>query len=312
MSLQAGREWEILVAQLETLFAGPGFRVQSPENIRSARTGNIVKVDVTVRGRVGTQDILIAFECRDRKGNQGVDWLQQLATRKQDIGASELVAVSSEGFTADAVREAAAYGVSLRTLSKLGVQDVANMLLGVRLELQRPRYLANQIDLTKLSYHKFGMDVFSADRWPDLTVEVLEDITRDVTAPAFRDLRENRWASVAELISMADWESAFTAGYFPDRRRHTAILDGGYRDEWGHERARFQRFLSDDAGIEVGRLAFIGDVWWHIEEVPLTSVLQYSEDSGTLATIAEFDLRPHGIDQVAQLFMAGELGDPVS
>lgn len=310
MSLQPGREWETLVARLEVLFAGPGFRVQSPESIRSTRTGNTVKVDVTVRGKVGAQDVLIAFECRDRKDNQGVEWLQQLATRKQDIGASELVAVSRDGFTPDAVREAAAYGIPLRTLSRFDSEDVAKMVLGVRLELQRPRYLANQLDLTKLVYRKFGIDPFGADELPDLTTDVLEEIGRDVNAPAFRDLEEQRPVSLANLVALADWGSAFADGYFSHRRRHTAILAATFSDEWGHDSPRFRRFLREDAGVEVSRLAFVGDVWWDIEEVPLTSVLRYSKTSGTLATVAEFDLRPHGFGHVAQFFFSGDLGPP--
>jgi len=310
--VQAGREWELLVAQLETIFAGPGFRIQSPENIRSKRTGNVVKVDVTVRGKVGAQDILIAFECRDRKDNQGVDWLQQLVTRKQDIGASELIAVSHDGFSRDAKREAAAYGIPLRTLSRLDSTEIASLVLGVKLEVQHPRYNANQIDLSELKYYKFGLDPFAADEWPSLTLDILQEILDKPHESSFRDRQEQKLVSVADMIHMADWDSAYQGGVFKGTRRHRAVLATEYVDAWSNDSMRFELWLTNDAGIRLGNIVFLGDVWWEIEKVPLSAVMKYSRDEGTLATVAKFDLRPHGIKQTLQVFFAGELPGPIA
>lgn len=296
---------ELLVAQLETIFAGPGFRVQSPENIRSRVSDNIVKVDVTVRGRVGAQDVLIAFECRDRKDNQGVDWIQQLVTRKRDIGASELIAVSRDGFSVDAKREANAHGIPLRTMSSLGQEELASLVLGAELEIQRPRYQARQLGGVK--YHKFGLDPYAADSWPDLTPEFLERVLAAPYEPSFRDKEERKPVSVAEMIHMADWDSAFEDGVFEGTRHHCAALATEYVDSWGCESMRFELWLDDDAGIKIGELVFRGDVWWEIESVPLSTVMEYRHDERALATVAEFDLRPHGIDQTLQLFLDGEL-----
>lgn len=296
---------ELLVAQLETIFAGPGFRVQSPESIRSRLSGNIVKVDVTVRGKVGAQEILIAFECRDRKENQGVDWVQQLVTRKQDIGASELIAVSRDGFSVDAKREADAHGIPLRTLSSLGPEELALLVLDAELKVQRPRYQARQ--LSGLKYHKFGLDPYAADMWPDLTPEILERILAAPDEPSFRDKKEQKLVSVAEMIHMADWDSAFEGGVFEGARQHCAALPTEYVDSWGCDSMRFELWLDDDAGIKLGDLAFRGDVWWESEPVPLSAVMEYRYDERAMATVAEFDLRPHGIDQAVQLLFAGEL-----
>lgn len=308
--MRPGREWEILVAQLETLFAGPGFKVRSPENIRSRRTGNVVKVDVAVRGKVGTQDILIAFECRDREDRQGVDWIQQLSTRKQDIGASELIAVSRDGFTADAIREAEACGIPLRTLSKVSPDELASLVLGVRLEIQRPQYRATQIDLSHLSYHQFGIDPLHADEWPSLTSQVLEEILAKPYEPTFLDQQMRRSVSIADMVVLADWDSAFTGEVHEDKREHCAYLPTEYVDSWGMKSKRFELWLEDDCGIRLSRFAFLGEVWWRSEQVPLSAVMHYVEDSRTLATIAEFDLKPHGFSEKLKLFFDGYVPGP--
>ncbi len=302
--MNPGREWEILVAQLETLFAGPGFEVRSPDNVRSKRTGNVEKVDVTVRGKVGSQDILIAFECRDRDDHQGKDWLQQLATRKQDIGASELVAVSRDGFTADAEREAAAYGIPLRTLTRLQPAELASLVLGIELHIGRPQYNATGLDATKMIFRQFGLDPLRTD-WPTLTPELLQEVVSDPHKPRFIDQLEHAQVSVADLIHRSDWKSAFTQGAFEGKRDHRASLPTQYEADWG-KHGRYQLFIEPGYGIELVEVTFLGEVWWKTETVPFSAVMRYAAESGTLAMVAEFDLTPHGFDETLQLFIVGE------
>ena len=304
--MQAGREWEILVAQLEQLFAGPGFVVQSPENIRSARTGTIVKVDATIRGKVGSQDILIAIECRDRDHHQGVGWLQQLVTRKEDIGASELIAVSRDGFTPDAVKEAAAYKISLRTLKRFGQEDLASVLLGLTLEIQQPRYRTTKLDFASLATRKFGIELTGAAVWPSLTPELVQEILDHPDQPKFGDRRERKLLSLADLVRRSNWSAAFVS-IFEGTMEYRAYLSAQYDDEFGHTVDRYELWLDEGHGVLLVSLAFIGDVWWESAEVALSSLLRYCKDDSTLATVAEFDLTPHGIPQVMQVFLGGGL-----
>lgn len=292
--MQPGREWEVLVAQLEQLFAGSGFRVQSPENIRSAQTGNIVKVDVTVRGRVGSQDVLIAFECRDRNGAQGVEWIQQLPARKADIGASELIAVSRDGFTADAEREAAAHGIPLRTLERLSREDMAAFLLDLELELWRPRYQARLVDFSRLTARPFGVDIHFSE-WPKFTAEHLQALLDQRDTPQVVDCLEGGLVSVVDLIHRANWAPPFADGVFEGRRAYTAELAPGRVDEFGHQGPRLRYWLDAGHGVDLEGLSFSGEVWWDREPVELSQALRYAAGDGTLATVAEFDLTPHGI-----------------
>src|SRR5450759_2136974 len=104
--MRKGRDLEMLVAQLEHILGEGTFSVRSPEFIPNRHTGDPVEVDVTLRGRVGSSEVLIALECRDRKKPGDVNWIRELHSKQDDIGASTMVAVARAGFTKDAKAEA--------------------------------------------------------------------------------------------------------------------------------------------------------------------------------------------------------------
>ena len=66
---KAGRDLERLVARLERVLARASDHVTitSPDQIWGVESETIREVDVTVRCRVGSADVLVAFECRDRR-----------------------------------------------------------------------------------------------------------------------------------------------------------------------------------------------------------------------------------------------------
>jgi len=301
--MQQGREWELLVARLEQLLAGSAFRVTSPDNIRSPLTGNIVKVDVTVRGRVGSQDVLVAFECRDRDGRAGVDWIQQLLARKADIGASEFIAVSRDGFTKDAVREAAAHGIPLRTLERATDKELADFVLGLRLESLIPHYEAKLVDYSGLRIRPFGVDLGS---WPEFTPQHLQGILDAADTPSLVDSVTGGLVSIADMIRQADWAAAFAEGVFEGTRTYTAEVTSEYIDQFGHAHPRYRYWLDRGHGVDMSGFTFTGQVWWRSEPVLMSQAMRYSESERTLVTVAEFDLAPHGIPHTLQVFMGGE------
>jgi hypothetical protein len=128
-----GRDLELLVARLETVLNGTGVVVKSPERI-AVKSGTR-EVDVTVRFHAGSVPVLIAFECRDRSRTQDVEWIEQLAGKKTTIGATAMVAVSSSGFSEQAVAVAKERGVEVRAIDAIELEDFDN--LGMRLDFVR-------------------------------------------------------------------------------------------------------------------------------------------------------------------------------
>jgi hypothetical protein len=98
--------------------------VKSPDYVQGKQSGTRREVDVSVRGTVGTVSILAILECRKRKHRQDVTWIEQLASTKEDVGASHAVAVSAQPFTAGAVSMAAARGIELRTFAEIDEEAV--------------------------------------------------------------------------------------------------------------------------------------------------------------------------------------------
>lgn len=123
------REFEKLVARIESAAAPLGAVVKSPDRIREVATGIMQQVDASIRYRVGTADVLIIVECRKRGRKGGKPWIDELAARRQAIGASKTIAVSSTGFTAPAIVSAQHHGIDLRTLAEVTASDISRWFL---------------------------------------------------------------------------------------------------------------------------------------------------------------------------------------
>jgi len=100
-----GRLLELVVERLEAFLAPEGVAVTSPELFYDDQGRLIGEVDVTLRGRFGSSEMLVGFECRDqpKRGRQGVGWIRELAQKRRDLGIDKMIAVSSSGFTGPAI-----------------------------------------------------------------------------------------------------------------------------------------------------------------------------------------------------------------
>ncbi len=124
----AWRQFEKLIAQIESAMAPSGAVIKSPDRISDNLTGEAREVDASIRYKVGTVPILITIECRDRSGVDDVRWIEQLVEKKRSIGASITVAVSSSGFTEPAIKKAALSGIEIRTLTDASASDFVKWL----------------------------------------------------------------------------------------------------------------------------------------------------------------------------------------
>ena len=123
-----GRSQETLVARLERALAPWPVTVTSPDYIRGKLSDSLREVDVSVRGRLGCTNLLVIIESRERRDAEDVTWIEQLAQKMVDVGASQAVAVSSTGFTAGARNMAERVGVLLRTVEDVSPANVQHWL----------------------------------------------------------------------------------------------------------------------------------------------------------------------------------------
>jgi len=113
------RLFEELVARLERAAAPRHATVKSPDRIRDQQTGKLREVDASIKFRTGFEDILITIECRKRKRKADDTWIEQLATKRQKLGAAKTIAVSSSGFSKSAEATASMNAIELRTFGEV-------------------------------------------------------------------------------------------------------------------------------------------------------------------------------------------------
>src|SRR6266545_2767608 len=93
--------------------------VKSPDRLQDLLTGEMREVDVSIRSQVGSVEVLVTVECRDRAKTEDVTWIEQLATKQKHVGATHTVAVSSTGFSEPALTAARIHGISTRTIEDI-------------------------------------------------------------------------------------------------------------------------------------------------------------------------------------------------
>ncbi len=123
------KAFERLVAAIEERAAPRNATVTSPDLIRDLLTGRMREVDASIRFKAGTSDILVTIECRKRGRPADDTWIEQLATKRQKIGAAKTIAVSSAGFTKSAITSAKHHGIELRKLTEGKAADIEDWFL---------------------------------------------------------------------------------------------------------------------------------------------------------------------------------------
>lgn len=128
MSTPTWRSFEKLAGRIEHVLAGESVTVASPDHIPCLTTGKPREVDVSIRTRVGSAEILVTVECRDRVAVQDVTWIEQLVTKKKNIGAAKTIAVASSGFSAEATHIARENAIDLRVLDDITDEDIKSWI----------------------------------------------------------------------------------------------------------------------------------------------------------------------------------------
>lgn len=128
------RDLELLVSRIEGALAPVGAVIRSPDRIPDLFTSESREVDVSIRYRLGSVELLVTVECRDRSRTEDVTWIEQLATKRDHIGAAHTIAVSSTGFSAPAILAAKRHGISTRVIGELSDTDILEWIDQVEIE----------------------------------------------------------------------------------------------------------------------------------------------------------------------------------
>jgi hypothetical protein len=277
-----GRDLEALVARLEAVLGGTDVEVTSPDSLTDKGTGEDREVDVSLRGRLGSSSQLVIMECRDRSRVQDVTWIEQVASKRDSVGADTAVAVSSSGFSKGAVKKAKDLRVQLRKVADVDRVDVFSWLGTTGLEL-----LTNRFDVETVAL------VASEGTPQELVDSVLSAMPQPfrTNSDVFRMKPTGQPATVFDIWS--DVEASE-----PRIRATYEVLSPG-RENGRRLGSLTLQFINPEQRYQVANGAGVIDIqtvrmegvrlWVDSEMIPFSRLREYSNDDGVLIQTAEVD-----------------------
>lgn len=109
-------DFQTLVAILEHQLAPAGAVVTESKMVPDRATGLKREVDIYIEYSVGHHPVTIGVECVDKSRPADIFWVQGMVLKHQELGTSQLVLVSREGFTRAAREKAEQHGARAITL----------------------------------------------------------------------------------------------------------------------------------------------------------------------------------------------------
>lgn len=210
------RQFEVLISQIEKAFGPLGAAVKSPDKIPELASGNLREVDASIRYKVGTVPLLITVECRKRGRKDDVTWIEQLATKKDSIGASRTIAVSASGFSRAAIDTARLHGIEIRRLGVVGLDEALNLM-----------------GLESLEHHRREFSILGATFFfgPGREIDHHRDVVKQMRAPDRDKSKVLRIVSSGKSVSVHDLFRASMSSFDP----HRGIPTDGHRYQrvWG-------------------------------------------------------------------------------
>ena len=275
--VRPGRALEQLVAVLERVLDPTDVVITSPDKIVGKLSNQEREVDVSLRARVGSAQILVIIECRDRQGAQDVRWIEELATKREDVGADKAIAVSPTGFSEAARSLAAAKVIDLRTFADITAPEVFRWL-----SLNSISVATRHIEFTM---YRFGVGEDGLQPSPE--------VHRALTAPdgskalVLRSKVDGTLTSMHEVWRLVPKDEMFKD--LPPDTKKPITLNLTFPDPNDRYQIMTTDGLRDLADAEIA-----GNIWYELSRVPLTRYYEYLGEGGALVQTAEVELEREG------------------
>jgi len=120
-------EFEAIIARLQTTFS-KGATVTRDEKLPGKLSGRSRQIDVCIRTKVGTENVLIIVECKKHKRKVDVKAVESFIGVKKDVGAQMGIMVSKEGFSRSAYKRVKDENISLYRYQDTKNEDWPNGL----------------------------------------------------------------------------------------------------------------------------------------------------------------------------------------
>jgi len=273
-----GRALEQLVAELERVLGPTDVVITSPDYIIGRESGSRREVDISLWATVGSARILVIIECRDRQEVQDVTWIEQLATKKEDVGANKAIAVCLEGFTSGAQNLAVARQIDVRTITSVADPEVFGWL-GLRTLAVHNWWTEYRVIRPGIEHGRLEFD-------PALN-EALKDSPTAHLVPMLVRRSDGAAVSVDDVWKLVHKDQAFPQLEADKKYSFTFTMD--LRGEPAPYQVRTVDGLMDLVSLEIG-----GQIYYTEHEVPISRYFEYVGESGALIQTAEVEIDYEG------------------
>jgi hypothetical protein len=274
---RAWRDFEKLVAQIEQSLGPHGVTVKSPDHIQDLVTGKSREVDASLRYQVGSVPVLITVECRQRSRAEDVTWIEQLAKKRDKLGAVKTIAVSSKHFSEEATRTADISGIELRCLSEITLDDIKTWWSLEFIEYQPPTTVIRIVEF-------FGAD----DRGiaPEEIAESEMDLVRNSGTKA--KIIHSSEGSFCPADVLESWQKLF-AGTENDLTNGVSLGADSVRKSKLISLETGRYWLSGKAGkVTLEKVGLRVDVQLTVIRIPKIHAYRYSSPDGEILEGIEF------------------------
>ena len=277
---KAGKKLEKTVKALEDLLSGSALKVTSPAKLPDYDSGGYREVDISIEGKVGSHNILIAIECRDHQKRQNKTWIEQLRTKKESIRANKMIAVSTSGFSEGTKQTAQKYGIETRLISNLDSEELMDFLPHIKVV-----YILNKFDVTGLrSTHIDSSDL--RDITPkSLSIKSGGSIRQHSTNKVFMAGNTGKRFSINDLVVNMKLPNGISL--FDRIPPNQAPVEGIFHLDFGNSsKVLFAEY--NDVIYRVVDMDIKLRLWKIEKTVPISAVLQYTSDEEILADRIEY------------------------
>ena len=267
------KKLEELVASIENHLKPQGAVVKYSHR-RKGPDGHLREVDATIEYKIGSVPILIIVECRAWKSRQGTSWIEQLVTKRENVGAQQVIAVSASGFTKPAISEAKKRSTELRVISEITDDMVNGWTPGIHARAIKE---ARRIKQFELSYHD------RLNRSFGFTQEVIDDLRRNmVNTPIMTRYSDNQEITLQHLIDGVRRQSQNDPTVMEEEYKKALFTGEPFEEKitLSFPQGQFYNMHEDDK-LDVKSIEIQNFVTFDVfEEVPVQKVLQYTDGDG--------------------------------
>lgn len=269
-----GRDFEILVRCIESCLCPEGATVKSPDYLTDVTSGEQTEVDISIRSVIGSAEILVIIECRDRAGKQDKRWIDEIDSKKRSVNANKAIAVSRDGFTAPAINKAKSFGIDIRVFSEVGPTDFLDWIGPDKCVLIKRHVQINSINVFLKEREMFQamqhITVKSNEKTLYCSNETVPFSVDDILKSYIQDM-DNKY--------IEDWK--FPHNKKSDKAQYTI-------NKHFTENEKPVTIEVDSRRAEVSNIVICFETW-HTFAHPKT-FRQYTTDSDALAESVEFDV----------------------